>query len=63
MAESLRKVTSHFCRDEKGVTLVEYGIALIMAISLGSAGLIGLGGNVETNIKAACDVLDPTCVP
>ncbi|EYD76708.1 hypothetical protein Rumeso_01666 [Rubellimicrobium mesophilum DSM 19309] len=45
------------------MTLVEYGIALFLAVSVGAAGLMGLGGKVEDKINAACDTLDPSCVP
>lgn len=63
MAGSLRRTTVRFGKDEKGVTLVEYGIALFLAVSVGAAGLMGLGGKVEDKINAACDTLDPSCVP
>lgn len=42
-----------FVRDEKGVTLVEYGIALVLAILVGAALLTGLGGEVNTQLGEA----------
>lgn len=41
------------CRDEKAVTLVEYGIALIVAISVGTASLLLLSDAVSDRIEAA----------
>ena len=42
-----------FRKDEKGVTLVEYGIALILAITLGGGALALLAGEVGTQMGDA----------
>ncbi|GGL58158.1 hypothetical protein GCM10011392_10740 [Wenxinia marina] len=47
------KLISKFRRDEKGVTLVEYGIALILAIMVGGTLLATLAGQVGTNLTQA----------
>lgn len=39
--------------DERGVTLVEYGVALAVAVTLGTAGLITLAGEIEQPLNAA----------
>ena len=39
--------------DEKGVTLVEYGIALALAVTLGTAALTTLAGDVGGAMGAA----------
>jgi pilus assembly protein Flp/PilA len=59
MLQELSKLSGRFRRDDRGVTLIEYGIALIMAITVGAAGLSGLGGTVQGKIEAACNTLDP----
>jgi len=42
-----------FAACDSGVTLVEYGIALILAITLGTAALTDLGTAVDTQITDA----------
>ncbi len=46
-----------FVRSEAGATLVEYGVAMVLAISVGGAALITLGDQTGTNMEAACTVL------
>lgn len=46
-----------FRRDEEGVTLVEYGIAVILAVVVGTGALIILGGDIEKMLGAASSVL------
>lgn len=40
-------------KDERGATLVEYGIALFVAIAVGGTLLTGLGGTTQGNFTAA----------
>lgn len=40
-------------RDEEGVTLVEYGIAIALAVGLGTAALTTLGGEIGAAMGAA----------
>lgn len=51
METKFSKLFARFKRDEKGVTLVEYGIALTLAITLGAAALSTLSTDVG-NIMA-----------
>ena len=44
---------SRFRRDEDGATLVEYGIALTLAILVGGTALTALAGNVSGSMTAA----------
>ena len=46
MKNFLKKTFARLMKDEKGVTLVEYGIALTLAVALGTAALGTLAGNV-----------------
>ena len=48
---------SKFRRDEKGETLVEHGIALILALVVGGVGLTLLGGGINTQLGQAA-----TCI-
>ncbi|MCE6960724.1 hypothetical protein LAZ40_16990 [Cereibacter sphaeroides] len=42
-----------FSRDEEGVTLVEYGIAVVLAIVVGTGSLIALSGKINGQLTAA----------
>ena len=46
-----------FLKSESGATLVEYGVAMILAISVGGVALISLGNQTDANMRTACDVL------
>lgn len=46
-----------FRRDEEGVTLVEYGIAVILAVVVGTGALITLGDDIGNMLGAASNVL------
>ncbi|MGB5865476.1 MAG: hypothetical protein WBG95_14400 [Sulfitobacter sp.] len=48
--------------DEKGATLVEYGIALSLAIALGGGALLTLGNDVSATYGSASSAL-PTQAP
>ena len=39
-----------FLRSEDGATLVEYGVALLVAIIVGGTGLIALANQTSTNV-------------
>lgn len=56
MTNFLKKTFARLLKDEKGVTLVEYGIALTLAVALGTAALSTLSGDVESvmNNASAC---------
>ncbi len=53
MLKSVRKICTMLRRDEKGATLVEYGIALFVAIVVGGSILTGLAGTTSDNFSAA----------
>ena len=52
----MRDFFKNFRKSESGATLVEYGIALILAIIVGGTALITLAGGVNTNLEGACNV-------
>ena len=53
MTPSVKKLITRFSRDDLGVTLVEYGIALSLALLVGTVSLTLLGDEIEDSISAA----------
>lgn len=53
MRATLMKKLRSFRSDEEGVTLVEYGIALILAVTVGTTALVTLGTDVNTKMGEA----------
>ena len=49
-----------FRRDEEGVTLVEYGIAIVLAVLVGTGALITLAGSVEQKMFDADTAMNNT---
>jgi Flp pilus assembly pilin Flp len=50
----MKALLSKFRRDEDGAALVEYGIALLVVILVGTAALIGLSEDTEALFTDAC---------
>ncbi|MFN3938319.1 MAG: Flp family type IVb pilin [Gemmobacter sp.] len=57
--KSLILKIGHFRRSEDGATLVEYGIAIVLAIIVGTGGLVALSGQVNTNMNDATTAMTP----
>jgi pilus assembly protein Flp/PilA len=53
MRNAFVKLVSRFRRDDEGVTLVEYGIAVALAITVGTVALLALGANITQAMNAA----------
>lgn len=53
MLNKLLNVVARFRRDDEGVTLVEYGVAVALAVFVGTGALVTLGGSVETSMGNA----------
>lgn len=60
MKDFLTKIFARLMKDEKGVTLVEYGIALTLAVAVGTLALANLGDAVTDQMDDATDCLDGT---
>ncbi|SLN73296.1 Flp/Fap pilin component [Roseovarius albus] len=58
--EQFKKLLGRFRRDEKGVTLVEYGVAVALAVGLGVAALDNLATDVGDAMDAAGDEMPNT---
>lgn len=57
MRNALVNTFARLRKDEKGVTLVEYGIALVLAIAVGTLLFTQLATQVNANIGAAATVM------
>jgi len=53
MNNMIRKFFVRLRQDERGATLVEYGIALFIAITVGGTLLVNLAGTTATNFTDA----------
>ena len=53
MKDALLKLYIRFRHDDSGVTLVEYGIAIALAVSLGTLALATLGTEIGSAMTAA----------
>lgn len=58
MRDALTKLFARFRKDEEGVTLVEYGIALILAVTVGVTVLGGLATEVNNQMDDACNQMN-----
>ena len=65
MNDQLLNLWIRFRHCEDGATLVEYGIALGLAVTLGAGALVTLAGDVGTTMGAAGDAMPtaPTSPP
>ena len=46
-----------FARDERGVTLVEYGVAVAVAVGVGVLGLSSLSASITSSMDTAGDCM------
>ncbi len=60
MRSTMKNLMARFARDERGATLVEYGIAVVLAVIVGTGGLITLAGQVNNNMGTAQSAMAPT---
>jgi pilus assembly protein Flp/PilA len=58
MMINLKRLARRFRRDDEGVTLVEYGIGITLAVVVGTFLLSNLGLAVQEEMKDACTILD-----
>lgn len=60
MRITMKKLFGRFARDERGATLVEYGIAVVLAVIVGTGGLILMSNQVNNNMNTAQGAMVPT---
>lgn len=53
MRSVLLKNLRAFCKEDDGVTLVEYGIAIALAVAVGTGALLALGGQINASLGVA----------
>lgn len=58
MTNILKKLIARLQSCDEGATLVEYGIALGIAVSVGAGALLTLGGDVNSKFAEAKDALN-----
>ena len=63
MLNGIRKVFLKLRKDERGATLVEYGIALFVAIVVGGTILTNLAGTTSSNFSDANSAAKRTTTP
>lgn len=56
MRATLMNKLRTFRSDDEGVTLVEYGIALVLAVVVGTTALINLANMTTASVQDACTV-------
>ncbi|WBL34348.1 hypothetical protein O5O51_06500 [Sinirhodobacter sp. HNIBRBA609] len=54
---NVKNLIARFRNDEEGVTLVEYAIALVLAVGVGTAALSTLATAVDSKMQSAEDIL------
>lgn len=55
----MRDLFIKFRKSEDGATLVEYGVALLVAIIVGGTALVNLGGQAADNMTTSCTGIQP----
>lgn len=61
MRSTLKGLFGRFSRSESGATLVEYGIAVVLAVIVGTGGLIAMANSVNGNMNTANTAMTPVC--
>lgn len=59
MRFTLKNLVARFARDERGATLVEYGVAVVLAVIVGTGGLITLSSQINSNMADADTAMAP----
>ncbi|MEO9825645.1 MAG: hypothetical protein ABJF50_14615 [Paracoccaceae bacterium] len=54
----MRNLFQNFRKSESGATLVEYGVALILAILVGGGALSTLAGQTSTQMGNGCGAME-----
>lgn len=56
----MRTIIQNFRKSESGATLVEYGVALVLAIIVGGVALQNLGEDTSVQMDRACGAFATT---
>lgn len=60
MINFVKKALVKFRDSESGATLVEYGIAIVLAVVVGTGALVGLAGAIGDTMDEATECIDGT---
>ena len=52
MRFTIKNLVKRLARDERGATLVEYGVAVVLAVVVGTGALITMADQVDNNMTA-----------
>ena len=58
---NLKNLARRFRKDERGVTLVEYGIGIVLAVTIGVAALGDLATDIDATMQGAENQLEAVC--
>lgn len=61
MKNTILKTMQRFVKDDSGASMVEYGVALLVIVTIGTAAMVTLGGAVAANLTTACAVFNVVC--
>ena len=61
MTFNLIKTVKHFSKDECGASMVEYGVALMIVVTIGTTAMSVLGGGVSAQVTSACATIGTPC--
>ena len=61
MSFSLIEAMKHFITDECGASMVEYGVALMIVVTIGTTAMSVLGGGVSAQVTSACATIGTPC--
>jgi Flp pilus assembly pilin Flp len=59
MEHPMTALFKNFARSDSGATLVEYGVALLVVIVVGTGSLVALANRTSTTINAATTAVTP----
>ena len=49
---------TRFARAEDGAALIEYAIAVLVAVAVGTAGITVFSSEINQNFETACNLMD-----
>ena len=60
MLNAISKTFQRLWGDEKGLTLVEYGVGAILAVTVGATALVQLGREIDNELGQAEAIMENT---
>ena len=63
MRAAIRNCSLRFICDEEGVTLVEYGIAIVLALVISTTLIFGLAAQISANMDEGSSIMATRTAP